>query len=83
MVTKLQRQKHINNVLKTLAQNEDFEEDKWGNLVSIDGATRFKPKKSVLRKERKISTGWTTIYSAYFKDIEIREDGIHIIKRIA
>lgn len=82
MVTKLQRSKHIKNVLKILAQNEDFNIDKYGNLISIDGIIRYKPKKSVLRKEKQLNNKWITIYSAYFKDIEIRENNIHIMKRI-
>lgn len=83
-MTKLQRQKHIKNVLSTLAKDENLEIDKWDNLISVDGTFRYKSKKTVLRKERRVpSLGWVTGWSAYFKDIEVKDEKIHVMKRIA
>ena len=82
-MTKIQRQKHIKNVLSTLAKDENLEIDRYDNLVSVDGTFRYKSKKTVLRKESKTSVGWRTIWSAYFKDIGVRDKQIHVMKRIA
>lgn len=70
-MTKLEKNKKI--VTDDLDNNTEFTKDKWGNYIFNDDNTlRYKPKKSVLRKEKKINKRWIYMWSGYYKDIAPR-----------
>lgn len=72
--------------IELLESKADLTEDKWGNFKTETGQ-RYKIGKSAVRFERKIkmydSFEWIRIWSAYYKDIKIDENGkIKIAKKM-
>lgn len=76
-------QRHKNAILEAIAGMEDIVEDRFGNFKRPDGV-RYHPKKTALNKQVKITGGgWTNIWSAYYKDLIITDEGkLQVIKKI-
>ena len=79
--SKNQRQKII--ILEFLDTMEDYHIDKYGNYLKyLSEDIRYKPKKNVLRKERKIFNRWSSVWSVYYKNISIVDNKMAVGKSI-
>lgn len=82
MVRTTKSQRHKNKILEVLEQLPNLSEDKFGNFVNKISNVRYHPKKTALNYQTK-RTKWVNIWTAYYKDIEITEEGkIKVLKTI-
>ena len=75
------------NFILLLESKADLTEDKWGNFKTESGDIRYKIGKTSVRLERKVKMydgfEWVKIWSAYYKDITVKENGkIDIAKKM-
>ena len=75
-------QKHKNAILDCIAKMDGITEDRFGNYI-MPGGRRYHPKKTALNKQVKAVRGWVNVWSAYYKDLAITDDGrLSVIKTI-
>lgn len=74
--------KHKTEVIEVLINTENLTEDVNGNFYTIDKKARFKPKKTSLRCENKGETKWIKAWSAYYKNIDVKDGKLEVKKVI-
>lgn len=77
MTTKAQKHKEL--IFDFL--NDLMIKDKYGNYQDTTGTIKIKCKKTALRKEHKINGRWVKIWSAYYKNIDVKIGATSLIVR--